>query len=144
MVRSSSEYFSVSRVRMRTKPRPSISSRSTSLSLAASASSGKCSSPMDADAPIEHRQIVVGIFLGIEGADAHEAATIDQLALDVLELGRERIERKMLQPDVEQVLRMRLGDGERMVELALVLIRQFERPGALVLNVFAMPVDMGF
>ena len=51
----------------------------------------------------------------------------------------------MLEPDVEQIVGARLGDGERMVEFALVRSPSASSVhGAFVLHVFAMPVDMGF
>src|SRR6185437_5144975 len=100
---------------------------------------------MDADAPIEHGQVVVGIFRRVQRADAHETARpVDQVAFDGFELAPQRIKGKLRQADVEQVVGMRFRDGERVVELARIRRRQFDGPGALVGDVVMAPGDMGF
>jgi hypothetical protein len=83
---------------------------------------------VQADAPVEQREVVVVVALGVEGGDAHEAAPVEQHVDRVGQLGRQRVQWEVVAADLERIAALGLRRGQCGRQFVVVVVAQAERP----------------
>ncbi len=87
---------------------------------------------VQADAPVEEREVVVAVAGRVERGDPGEAPSVQESVHDLAELGRETVEGEVVALDRQRIGTLVLGHGERSIELGVVGGTQAQRPGLRV------------
>ena len=83
---------------------------------------------MQADAPVEEREVVVSVARRVERGDAREAAPVEERVDDPVELGRQVVEGEVVALELQRVGALPLGHRQGGVELGVVGRAQAQRP----------------
>ena len=58
---------------------------------------------VQADRPVEERQVVIAVAVGVERRDAHEATAVEEYLHGVVELGGEAVEREVVAAELQRI-----------------------------------------
>jgi len=95
---------------------------------------------MQADAPVQEREIVIVVASGLQGGNAREAPPVQQGVHHRVELGGETVEWEVAACELQWIGTLVLGHSQRGVELGVVGLAQAQCPGVGIGNVAGAPL----
>ena len=95
---------------------------------------------MQADAPVQEREVVIVVAIGLQRGDTGEASPVQQGAHHRTQLGGEMVEGEVVACELQRIGTLVLGHGERDVELAVVVGAQAQCPGLGIGDVGGPPL----